>query len=74
MIRQHQFEKVEMVQLVKPETSYDALEELTAHAEIILGAQECHHVRCVGEAIWVRVEFFLTVWRVSSRADRARAS
>lgn len=36
MIRQHQFEKVEMVQLVKPETSYDVLEELTRHAEAIL--------------------------------------
>ncbi len=36
MIRQHQFEKVELVQLVRPETSYDALEELTAHAEAIL--------------------------------------
>ncbi len=36
MIRQHQFEKVEMVQLVKPESSYDALEELTGHAENIL--------------------------------------
>ena len=36
MIRQHQFEKVELVQLVKPETSYDALEELTGHAEKIL--------------------------------------
>ncbi|MBI4006711.1 MAG: serine--tRNA ligase [Gammaproteobacteria bacterium] len=36
MIRQHQFEKVELVQLVKPETSYAALEELTAHAEVIL--------------------------------------
>ena len=36
MIRQHQFEKVEMVQLVKPETSYDVLEELTSHAEKIL--------------------------------------
>jgi seryl-tRNA synthetase len=36
MIRQHQFEKVEMVQLVKPETSYDVLEELTGHAEKIL--------------------------------------
>ena len=36
MIRQHQFEKVELVQLVKPETSYQALEELTGHAEIIL--------------------------------------
>lgn len=36
MIRQHQFEKVEMVQMVKPETSYDALEELIGHAEAIL--------------------------------------
>ncbi len=36
MIRQHQFEKVELVQLVKPETSYDTLEELTGHAEKIL--------------------------------------
>ena len=36
MIRQHQFEKVEMVQLVNPSESYDALEELTGHAEAIL--------------------------------------
>jgi seryl-tRNA synthetase len=36
MIRQHQFEKVEMVQMVKPETSYAVLEELTGHAEKIL--------------------------------------
>jgi len=36
MIRQHQFEKVEMVQMVKPEMSYDVLEELTGHAENIL--------------------------------------
>lgn len=36
MIRQHQFEKVEMVQMVKPEDSYQALEELTGHAEAIL--------------------------------------
>lgn len=36
MIRQHQFEKVEMVQLVKPESSWRMLEELTAHAEKIL--------------------------------------
>jgi seryl-tRNA synthetase len=36
MIRQHQFEKVEMVQLVRPEDSWDALEELTAHAETVL--------------------------------------
>lgn len=36
MIRQHQFDKVEMVQIVKPETSYEALEQMTAHAEKIL--------------------------------------
>ncbi len=36
MIRQHQFEKVELVQLVKPECSDAALEELTGHAEVIL--------------------------------------
>jgi seryl-tRNA synthetase len=36
MIRQHQFDKVEMVQVVNPETSYDALEEMTRHAEAIL--------------------------------------
>jgi seryl-tRNA synthetase len=36
MIRQHQFEKVELVQLVRPQDSYEALEQLTAHAETIL--------------------------------------
>ena len=36
MIRQHQFEKVEMVQMVRPQDSYTALEELTGHAEVIL--------------------------------------
>jgi seryl-tRNA synthetase len=36
MIRQHQFDKVELVQIVHPEQSYDALEKLLAHAETIL--------------------------------------
>lgn len=36
MLRQHQFEKVELVQMVPPERSWDALEELTGHAETIL--------------------------------------
>ncbi|MDP2759311.1 MAG: serine--tRNA ligase [Sideroxyarcus sp.] len=36
MIRQHQFDKVELVQMVHPEKSYEALEELLGHAEIIL--------------------------------------
>jgi seryl-tRNA synthetase len=36
MIRQHQFEKVELVHVVRPEASYDALEHLTANAEAVL--------------------------------------
>ena len=36
LIRQHQFNKVELVQFVKPEESYDRLEELTKHAETVL--------------------------------------
>ncbi len=36
MIRQHQFDKVELVQIVHPERSYELLEELTGHAEAIL--------------------------------------
>ncbi len=36
MIRQHQFDKVEMVQIVHPERSYEALEAMTGHAEAIL--------------------------------------
>ena len=36
MIRQHQFEKVELVQIVHPEHSFEALEELTGHAEVVL--------------------------------------
>ena len=36
MIRQHQFDKVELVQIVSPEKSYQVLEELTGHAEAIL--------------------------------------
>ncbi|MDP3924165.1 MAG: serine--tRNA ligase, partial [Hydrogenophaga sp.] len=36
MIRQHQFDKVEMVQIVHPDTSYEALEAMTGHAEAVL--------------------------------------
>lgn len=38
LIRQHQFEKVELVQMVRPDESWDALEQLTSHAEGILQA------------------------------------
>lgn len=40
MIRQHQFDKVEMVQIVHPEKSYEALEQMVGHAESILKALE----------------------------------
>jgi seryl-tRNA synthetase len=40
MIRQHQFDKVEMVQIVHPDTSYEALDEMVGHAENILQALE----------------------------------
>jgi seryl-tRNA synthetase len=40
MIRQHQFEKVELVQVVRPEDSYSALEQLTGHAEQVLQGLE----------------------------------
>ena len=40
LIRQHQFDKVEMVQIVQPEKSYGALEEMVGHAENILKALE----------------------------------
>jgi seryl-tRNA synthetase len=36
MIRQHQFDKVEMVQVVHPERSYEALEQMVGHAEVVL--------------------------------------
>lgn len=43
LIRQHQFNKVEMVKFVRPETSYDELESLTANAEEILQKLEIPH-------------------------------
>jgi seryl-tRNA synthetase len=52
MIRQHQFEKVELVQLVHPEASWQALDELTAHAESVLKRLELPYramVLCGGD-------------------------
>ena len=52
MIRQHQFEKVELVHFVAPGTSMDALEELTGHAEVILQKLELPYrvvVLCTGD-------------------------
>jgi seryl-tRNA synthetase len=52
LIRLHQFEKVELVQLVKPENSFDALEELTSHAEKVLQLLELPYRKmllCTGD-------------------------
>lgn len=52
MIRQHQFEKVELVQFVAPGNSMDALEELTGHAEVILQKLELPYrvvILCTGD-------------------------
>ena len=42
MIRQHQFDKVEMVQIVHPEKSYEALEEMVGHAEKDVYKRQTH--------------------------------
>ena len=66
MIRQHQFEKVEMVQLVRPETSYDALEQLTGHAEAILQKLELPYqlvTLCTGDLGFSAAKTYdLEVW------------
>ncbi len=52
MIRQHQFEKVELVQFVAPDASMDALEELTGHAEVVLQKLELPYrvvILCSGD-------------------------
>lgn len=52
LIRQHQFEKVEMIQMTKPDQSFAALEEMTSHAEAILQKLELPYrviVLCTGD-------------------------
>ncbi|MDA7415275.1 serine--tRNA ligase [Xenophilus arseniciresistens] len=52
MIRQHQFDKVEMVQITHPEHSYDALEQMVGHAEAVLQALELPYrvvLLCTGD-------------------------
>jgi seryl-tRNA synthetase len=66
LIRQHQFDKVEMVQIVKPETSMDALDELTRHAEVILEKLELPYRTvqlCSGDVGFSATKTFdLEVW------------
>jgi seryl-tRNA synthetase len=52
LIRQHQFDKVEMVQITHPDASYEALEQMTAHAEAVLQQLELPYrviVLCTGD-------------------------
>lgn len=66
MIRQHQFDKVEMVQVVEPSTSMDALESLTANAERVLQALELPYrvlALCTGDMGFSAVKTYdLEVW------------
>ncbi|HOW74867.1 MAG TPA: serine--tRNA ligase [Candidatus Competibacteraceae bacterium] len=66
MIRQHQFEKVELVQIVRPEESYKALEELTRHAETVLQRLELPYrvvALCTGDIGFSSAKTYdLEVW------------
>ena len=78
MIRQHQFEKVEMVQLVKPETSYAVLEELVSHAEDILQKLELPYrvvTLCGGELGFSAAKTYdIEVWLPSQNKYREISS
>ena len=66
MIRNHQFEKVELVQIVHPANSYTALEELTKHAETVLQRLELPYrvmMLCTGELGFQAAKTYdLEVW------------
>ena len=66
LIRQHQFDKVEMVQIVQPEKSYEALEEMVGHAENILKLLELPYrviTLCTGDMGFGATKTYdLAVW------------
>jgi seryl-tRNA synthetase len=78
MIRQHQFEKVELVQIVKPEDSMQALEELTGHAENILrllGLPYRKVILCGGDLGFSATKTYdLEVWLPGQNAYREISS
>ena len=78
MIRQHQFDKVELVQIVRPETSYAALEELTGHAETILRKLELPYrvvALCTGDIGFASAKTYdLEVWLPGQNAYREISS
>ncbi len=78
MIRQHQFEKVEMVQIVRPQESYAALEELTAHAEEVLKRLQLPYrlvTLCAGDVGFSAAKTYdLEVWLPGQQAYREISS
>ena len=78
MIRQHQFEKVELVQITKPEGSMTALEELTSHAEAILQLLELPYRKvllCTGDMGFGSVKTYdLEVWLPAQNTYREISS
>ncbi len=78
LIRQHQFEKVELVQIVQPEQSYNALEQLTADAETILQLLELPYRAvelCTGDLGFSAARTYdLEVWLPSQQRYREISS
>ena len=78
MIRQHQFDKVEMVQIVHPDKSYEALEEMVSHAEFILTSLELPYrllSLCTGDMGFGAAKTFdLEVWLPSQNTYREISS
>ncbi len=78
MIRQHQFEKVELVQLVKPDSSWRMLEELTGHAETILKKLELPYrvvTLCTGDLGFSSAKTYdIEVWLPGQKAYREISS
>ncbi|MFP3245113.1 MAG: serine--tRNA ligase [Paraburkholderia sp.] len=78
MIRQHQFDKVEMVQIVAPETSYDALEQMVGHAETILQKLELPYrviTLCTGDMGFSATKTYdLEVWLPAQNTYREISS
>ena len=78
MIRQHQFEKVELVQIVEPSKSFEALEELTGHAEKVLQKLELPYRKmalCTGDMGFTATKTYdLEVWLPSQDTYREISS
>ena len=78
LIRQHQFDKVEMVQVVSPEKSYDTLDEMVGHAEAILQKLELPYrviTLCTGDMGFSASKTFdLEVWLPAQNTYREISS